>query len=271
MGYEINFKYHPEGEERGKYDESKIESKTIKVGSPYEEVPLEIAAGKIISQLARRNILVVDVEVYEYTKKKLTYKEAPDGIIIKHKKFSFDDGAVMDVSDVGEQDLGLTTRSQSSPQQDALSLLMAALSNNPQVAAILQGSQNPKPVGVKPPAIPGLGKPIRHEVFDPEPFLLGESKKRGLAFTPKKQYPIYKERASPNFQAGMLYTTIDDNGNRQVVSDKHFVPPPNLDKTFLEIHNNEVPNLSWEGVVHDEGMRQDFTGADDKILDIRNR
>ena len=73
MGYELIIKYREKNEE-GEYGEE-IQEKKIKIGSPYDDVSLDICAGKIIAQLANRKKLVEDVEIYEYTKKKLTYKK----------------------------------------------------------------------------------------------------------------------------------------------------------------------------------------------------
>ena len=87
MGYELVFYFHKEIS-KGEYNKEEVKKKSVKVGSPYEEVPLETVAGKIIAQLARRNILVVDVDIFELTKKKLSYKETSDGILIKNKKFN---------------------------------------------------------------------------------------------------------------------------------------------------------------------------------------
>jgi len=260
MGYEIIFKYHPELE-KGKYDESKIETKTVKIGSPYDDTPLEVAAGKIMAQLARRNILVVDVEIYEFTKKKLSYKETDDGILIKHKKFSFDDGANLQVQDVPEEQ----------PQpQDPQSVLAALLQANPGLAAALKGGGNTVPEKQPPKQfLPGVGRPLREEVYDPEPWLLAEAKKRNLAFTPKKKYPIYQERPAPNFAAGMLYTTVNDNGEKQAISDKHFVPAPNLDAEFMDArHDVGAPKLMWDGVV-EQPMQEAMMVADSKIVNLR--
>ncbi|MFX7870853.1 hypothetical protein ABTK02_23060, partial [Acinetobacter baumannii] len=42
------------------------------------------------SQLARRDILVTEVDVYEFVKKKVKFKEVKGGFIIKDKKFMMD-------------------------------------------------------------------------------------------------------------------------------------------------------------------------------------
>src|SRR5690606_33375022 len=94
LGFEITLKFHEEIS-KGEYNKDELKTKTTKVGGPLEDVPIEVLAGKVIAQLARRNILVVDVEIYEITKKKISFKETSDGILIKNKKFRFDDGALI--------------------------------------------------------------------------------------------------------------------------------------------------------------------------------
>jgi hypothetical protein len=94
MGFEITYYYKEATEVAGTYEEEVL-MKTSKIGKFDEDVSLDILAGKIMAQLARRNILIVDIEIFEYTKKKINYKETDSGILIKNKKFSFDSGAMV--------------------------------------------------------------------------------------------------------------------------------------------------------------------------------
>jgi len=68
MGYEVI--YHYKEKLNGEFSE---ETKTYKkrIGDPYEELPPEKLASVIFGQLARRDIYVKDVEIYEITKKKI--------------------------------------------------------------------------------------------------------------------------------------------------------------------------------------------------------
>ena len=90
MGYEINYKYHPRLEEGVGYDHEVEEVKKVKVGKPFDDTPLEKRAAAITAQLARRDIWVVDVEVYELVKKQISFKESKDGkgIVLKNKRFT---------------------------------------------------------------------------------------------------------------------------------------------------------------------------------------
>jgi len=197
MGFEIIFKYHEEIE-KGEYNKEELKTKKVKVGSAEDDIELSVVAGKIMAQLARRNILVMEVEIYEFTKKKLSYKEAADGLVIKNKKFRFDDGAVVDA-----------------PAEVA-----------PPVAAAL-----PSSIPTPTPAAPAQngGSPLRYEIYDPiEPALVHEDKRRGYKFTIGKRYPIYKEEIRP---MGVQYTTTDDGGTTRKMLDKHFLP--DVPKTLI--------------------------------------
>jgi len=253
MGYEVQFSYHEEIS-KGEYNKEEIKTKLVKIGTPYEEIPLENLAGKIMAQLARRNILVVGVEIFEYTKKKVNYRETPDGVVIKNKKFSFDDGPVVGVSEGADEQ---------SPEQ-----MLASLLANPAVQQALQGKSAPSNVGV-PGVISNTGVPpearkqnvLRHEIFNPaDKIFLEDAKRRGIAFTLGKRYPIFAEKMGPNLMVGMIYTTQDDNGRMQKLSDKFFTPDiGGLDRGFekedfkpLAGNGKSVKDtLDWGGVVSD--------------------
>ena len=220
MGYQIVFKYCEEVE-KGEYNKEDLKTKTVKVGTAEEDIDLSVVAGKIMAQLARRNILVMDVEIYEFTKKKLSYKESSDGLVIKNKKFRFDDGAVI---------------TESEP--------VAEPSPPPVVAnqATTPNPQMPSPPVVSPHM--NLTAPIRHEIYDPEiPALAAEAKKRGYKFTVGKEYPIYKETTA---LMGLDYTTVDDSGVRRVLVDKYFVPITRPLMNGFETHKPQTgPKLSY--------------------------
>lgn len=273
MGYEIHFYFREQGEEPGIYEEE-VKTKKVKVGTPTEDVPLEQAAGKIMAQLARRNILITDVEIYEFTKKKLSYKEAEDGILIKNKKFSFDDGASLEVSPTPP------------PEENVQDQLLKLLASNPNLLKQLQqggcGQQQPHqqfpqvsvhfnsgsstdnvPIA-KPPEpggnlVPPIQKaPIRYELFDPEPTLAQAARRRGLKFQVGKEYPIYEERRPPDGMEamGLMYVTVDDSGSKQILSSMHFVPKVGtLEKGFEDEPTKNSSGfdnrLAWDGAYND--------------------
>jgi len=244
MGYELIFHFQEEIE-KGKYGDEVLTRK-VRVGKANDDIPLEAAAAKIFAQLARRNILVTDVEIYEYTKKKLNYREVDDGFMIKNKKFKFDDGPTAMVSEESPEE--------SSNPRDQLAALLAA--NPDLLGQIIQqqgGASPPRRPNVtapQPRAPVNLGRALREEVFDPPAFLRDEIAKRGLPFTRGQKYPIYDEKPNPNAQAGMDYVTVDDAGQKRTINSIHFNLPGKLDGPFENQGPpaGEEPTLAWDGV-----------------------
>lgn len=184
----------------GVYSEE-VKERSAKIGKVTEEVPLESLAAKVMSQLARRNVLIVDVEIWEYERKKVSYRETPNGIVIKNKKFAFDSGKVAETcewDEPAEEFKPLPT-----PTKDLAdrSCPLAARVN-------LAAQQNP------------AKRAIRHEMFEPEPLALHKAKQKGLRFTVGKRYPIYSENS---MGSTIVYKTTDDAGRDVEVSSEYFV------------------------------------------------
>ena len=224
MGYEVIYHYR-ESLGPGEYDEE-VKTKKAKVGQAYEETSLESLASKVMAQLARRNILIVDVEIYEFTRKSISYKESDDGILIKNKKFKFDDGPV--VAGVMVED----------SEPDPTSVLTALLAANPNLLQTLQQA-SPQPqvavtpvsgngaahVAAAPRIADGPRRAKRFEVFSPELMLEHKAKELQLKLTKGKKYPIFQEE-----QIGMepltrtLYKIPDDTGKEIQIGAEYFVP-----------------------------------------------
>lgn len=244
MGFEVIFKYHEEIS-KGEYNKEELKTKNVKVGSPYETVPLETVAGKVMAQLARRNILVVEVEIYEYSKKQISFKETDDGILIKNRKFSFEGGASV-VTELEELSEVLDTSNVPVSSEE----LLLKLLSNPALAAVL------KDKGIAPktsiPAPVQSFKPIRYEIFGHgDPVLAKDAKRRGYAFTIGKRYPIISETKTPPPIEGMTYITIDDNGHRRTMNDRCFSPETQpLSHGFVDDTSRPKDNLDWSGHVN---------------------
>ena len=104
MAFEIVFKYYECLEDGIDYDKSNILSYTKNLGNIFEEVSLEKLASMILTQLARRDVFVFDVEVFELVKKKISYKQSKNNILIKNKKFGFS-GETIVVQEIEESNL----------------------------------------------------------------------------------------------------------------------------------------------------------------------
>jgi hypothetical protein len=209
MGYEVLFSYNEKKENGYDLENVKILKKTV--GKATEDTPLEHLAALIFRQFARRDVMMFNVEIYEYTKKKITFKETKDGILLKNKKFSFDLSTCDQIIETPCEET--FTDTQTSTQ-----------SSEPVVATKLV----PIPPTKK-------EQPLRYEIYDPSPDIAAMAKIRVKNFTLGKRYPIFAEKpTSPsNWQLGMSYLTQDDEGNRRMLNDKHFVPVVGaLDKEF---------------------------------------
>ena len=247
MGYEIIFSYRQASDtEKGVY-EDEIKTKKVKIGTSDDNLGLEAAAGRIFAQFARRNILVIEVEIWEYSKKKLSFKETDDGFLIKNRKFRFDDGAALAPSEELFDEQQVLELLRANPH---LVSQLTGRSVNPMFAPPqlypVQPATLPLPTQALPADMNGIPVPrpgqdmqlmshgsqphqrarvLRWEVYDLDPALLGLARTAGLAFTSKKRYPIYGEKFGRTPTDGMIFTTIDDTGQQKTVSDRYFIGP----------------------------------------------
>lgn len=198
--YEIIYYYH-ERLPDGKWNTDERHEMKKKVGGPTDDIELEKLAAIIMTQLAKRDKLVVDVDVYEYAKKKVNFKEATDGsgIVLKNKKFS----ATAIAGQLIAEDLAAEE-----PQHGV----------QPHNTTALQ----PLPRNENAARVSNRGRVQLWMVYDPELPLLHEARAKGLKFTVGKKYPIYEMEPHPT-GVGNVLTIVDDAGRQQFVSDKFFV------------------------------------------------
>jgi hypothetical protein len=240
MGYEVKFIFHPRKEEGGYNTEIK-EEKLVKVGKPFDETPLEKLAGVIMSQMARRDIWVVDVEAVELVRKELNFKECKDGrgIVLKNKKFSFNEAAQMVAEDMGEPDA--QPQPVQPPQQGLVTVVPAnmpvAPGQHPHEALVaaraqqsmedLYGNPNrPVPVQRQTAAVARAKvdpkKVLYHVYFEPY-FYEKEVKRLSLKFTPDRKYPVHAVIPSPDGRLDAQRLAVTDDLNRVVeVDEKYF-------------------------------------------------
>lgn len=246
MGYQVIFSYHKRKESG--YDMENVNKLTKKVGKDDEDTPLEQVVMLVKSQLARRDILVTDLDVFEFVKKKVKFKEVKGGFIIKDKKFMMDqihgipiateDDEQQPAQFMGLQPHEIAARKQfmpnfqnASPQQLALPLNVNA-----------QLSEN---------GIPTPMHPQRFEVFDPDPLQIAKLGNK-YKLTPGKKYGIYRE-----WSEGVPPTTVtkylikDDRGMEITILAEYFVVPGkgliggNFDSDPIEQQINR--GLSFQG------------------------
>jgi len=250
MGFEVLYRCHEKVE--GEYNREETKTFKKKVGDPFEEVPLERLAGAVMAQLARRDVWIVDVEVYELSKKQISFKEAKGGIVLKNKKFLFDGGG---------------TESSTIIVEDMME--KQAIQPQPQVQYSDYSSDNVNIAGRLPDAHPhnnnGQRRPVDWMTFAPELPQMIEVKQKNIRFTPDKKYPVFEKRPSPS-GIGEIFVMVDDTGREQLISDKYFVPGNiNLfaDKElgFSESQKSrDGGNLYWGG-----------SNSEPEMIDIRRR
>ena len=213
MGFEVTYHYKESTEIAGEYSEDLL-TKTVKIGKYKEDVSLDVLAGKIIAQLARRNILIVDIDIIEYAPKKVSYKETSSGILIKNKKFSFDSGAVVSESedrDYDDEDINSILENKNLLEK----LKKAIVPQQPSPKVNLASKNNISSDG---------RKSLRMETYDPEITTQAKIQQRGLKFTLGKKYPIYEEK-SLGVGGIMNYLTKDDSGKEVEIGSDCFVVP----------------------------------------------
>lgn len=196
MGFEVIYHYFSRNED-GKYNTEEKSTLSKKIGQPYEETSYDQLASAIISQLARRDIWIQDVEVFEYTKKQVKFKESGSGIILKNKKYSLDSGLALVAEAIEETPV------------PAPSTALAPTSAN-----LAQPNVN----------LAQSNRVMFHVHFEPEAWT-NEAKQKGLKFTVGKKYPVHKavDNNVGGQYIGQKYTLTDDLNRQVTVDEKYFV------------------------------------------------
>ena len=233
MGFEVRYHYHPKASEGVGYDMEKKEVMTKKVGKSFDETPLEKLAGAIMSQMARRDILIFDVEVDEFVRKSVNFKETKDGrgIVLKNKRFSFNATADMVASDVHEdyyEDGGELQPHEIALQPRPLpaGVQPHELIDQRNVTDDLYANPN-RPVPVKRQPMSqkyniNPNKVLYWVYFEPE-FYGSQARGMGLKFTENKKYPVHHVVQHPSGRMDLQKLVVTDDAGRQVeVEDKFF-------------------------------------------------
>lgn len=218
MGYEITFYFKQKDKETGEYKADQ-ESFKKRVGDPYEDTPIETLASLVLRQLARRDIFVEDVEIFEITKKKISFKESKNGITIKNKKFGLDD--TFEVKSEEESQSNETNQ----PIENSAVTVQSKSFDTSKL------------------------KPIKKMLYAPEPQQQIKLLQQGIKLTPNKIYDILKIDKHLN-GITEIYLLVDDNGRDKLVADDYFVPATKLDEGPDDFGLSD-DGLNWGGVIND--------------------
>ena len=212
MGYEVIYSYHEKVD--GNYNKDEVKTIKKKVGDPFEDVPLEKLASVVMGQLARRDIFVASVEVFELSKKPISYRESDGGVVIKNKKFTFDHSVGFSVQDLSVACIGNSNFTHEQVEKRELypheQIETREIYPHEQLAIQKQTAGRSK-------------KPVATVVFSPELPMLHEVKTKGYKLTVDKKYPVYAKSGSIQ---GEIYTIIDDLSREIKISDKYFIQAP---------------------------------------------
>lgn len=249
MGFEVTYHFHERVD--GGYNKDETKTFKKKVGVPFDDTTLEKLAAAVMAQLARRDVWIVDVEIFELSKKPVSFKEAKGGIILKNKKFLFDGGGE-DASTITVQDMMAPAPI---PQYTAQEYVPPPqqLQNNVNFQGATQVYKNVQPHEQGMPR-----RPIDFVVFSPELPQMPEVKQKNLRFTPDKKYGVFEKRPAPGGM-GEIFVMLDDTGREQLVSDKYFVPG-NIQLFAGELGFTEGPTerdggkLYWGGANKENDM-----------------
>ncbi len=245
MGYEVSFSFYEKLKDSFDYDRENLKNFKKIYGKASEEYPLDKLCQALMQQLARRDILIVDWEIYEFVRKKITSRMTKNDFIVKNKKFSLKNAIIEDLEEVEQED------PISNPPCNIRPVVAAAVPapiTNIMPVNIAAASKN-QLVNV---AAPRADKVIKHVQFLP-----GRMTKPIGRFTVEKIYPVFKESMAPN-GIGMVLETTDDGGARVKVPDEYFVSAHSQllgdeEARFSSGSDSfaDDKKLNWGGVVND--------------------
>jgi hypothetical protein len=255
MGYEVNYNYYEKLKDSFDYDRENLKSFKKIYGKASEEYPLEKLCPAIMQQLARRDILIVDWEVYEFVRKKITCRLTKNDLVIKNKKFSLKNALIEDDMEVeGVEENIAASPCISVPVAPAPQPVNIA----PPVAQVVNSNIVPVNVAATSNGLVNVVAPKKDKVIKQVQFLPGRMSKPIGRFTVEKMYPVFAEHFAAN-GIGMLIETIDDGGARVKVPDEHFVSTQvqllgDQEAGFSQNSKGFADDkaLNWSGVMRDQ-------------------
>lgn len=241
MGFEVNYNYYEKIEDS--FDYNREDPKVIRkiYGKAVEEYPIEKLAQAIMQQMARRDIFIFDVEIFEFQKKKISFRQNKGDLVIKNKKFT-SKGELL--ADIEEEDTCPDGTCHLPPANQYIAsppLHQPALN----IAPPIQQPQQNVNIAPRPSA-------LSDRIIKRVQFLPGRVTGPIGAFTVEKYYPVYRESLAKN-GIGMMIETTDDKGRRVTVSDEHFVSAAQalLGEDQTEPNFVSDDRLNWGGVIKD--------------------
>lgn len=235
MGFEVSYNYYEKLE--NSFDYNRDESKTFKkiYGKAVEDFPLEKLAVAIQQQMSRRDIFVYDFEIYEFQKKKISWRQNKSDLIIKNKRFT-NKGEISDFVDESDP---VETNSCHPPEYNTCEV------NTPRpTLQLINLADNNRRIA-KPQS---SNSQVAERVLRKVVFLPSKMNAPIGFFTINNSYPVFKEILNTN-GIGLMIETLDDKGTRVRVPDEHFVPAGQS-----LVGGNEIDFDSKGGNLSDDGL-----------------
>lgn len=217
--FEVIFKYHPKNSE-GKYDSSETLEFSKKLGKAKEDLPMSKLAGYIMSQLARRDIWIIDLDVYEFARRKIVFKESKNGIILKNKKYSMSsDFSLEEIDFEVEKDIiEIPSEPRIVLQQETQPLHPVQQQFVPQFTVVPQVES----------------RPIRYEIFKPEDHVFSTwLKNKGKGFQIDHKYGILEQIENPD--GNVFYKVLDDFNCVRKMNSTYFMNMPSMDDPYSSL------------------------------------
>ena len=248
MGYEVTYNYYEKLKDSFDYDRENLKNFRKVYGKATEDYPLEKLYQALMQQLARRDIFIVDWEIFEFVRKKVASRITKSDLVIKNRKFSMKN---IVLENLEESDL---EHCETQSQNCVVPAIAAPVMQSVPVQAPIHNPVNVAPVATKPV---NLVTTKSERIIKYVQFLPGRMSRPIGKFTIEKTYPVFRESLSTT-GIGMTLEIADDAGNRVNVSDEHFVPAQQSllgdeEARFSQTSNSFVDDkkLGWGGVIKD--------------------
>jgi hypothetical protein len=248
MGYEVTYNYYEKLKDSFDYDRENLKNFRKVYGKATEDYPLEKLYQALMQQLARRDIFIVDWEIFEFVRKKVASRITKSDLVIKNRKFSMKN---IILENLEESDL---EHCETQSQNCVVPAIAAPVMQSVPVQAPIHKPVNVASVATKPV---NLVTTKSERIIKYVQFLPGRMSRPVGKFTIEKTYPVFRESLSST-GIGMTLEIADDAGNRVSVSDEHFVPAQQSllgdeEAKFSQTSNSFVDDkkLGWGGVVKD--------------------
>jgi hypothetical protein len=225
--FEVLYKFYP-SDGNGGYDKNNPGEIKKKIGKSNEEVPLAKLVGSIFIQRARRDIFIYDMEIYEYQKTKISFRESKNGFVVKGKKFNLN-GENLDFD-------SLDSIEDTSCNNSKQMVSQAILPHN-------QPSQPRRPLK-------------RMMLFADHPHIAEKIRQTGLKLTIGKLYDVFKEFPGRNI-GDVDYLVVDDLGRDVKLSGDFFIPETLYERdvkgsSAFDVNSPMEPKLAFAGEVYGE-------------------